>query len=156
MRVLRRHLARSRCATVVLVLVTSSGAAQTVTDGDTIKLSGTTYRLWGIDAPETVQSCADGWPAGHEATAKLEQLMAGREISCEPRTTDRYGRTVAVCRADGNDLGAAMVSAGMAYAFTRYSSDYIEQEKSAIRERAGVHAHNCDKPWEWRAQRPRR
>jgi hypothetical protein len=26
---------------------------QTVVDGDTIKLNGTTYRIWGIDAAET-------------------------------------------------------------------------------------------------------
>ncbi len=29
--------------------------AQTATDGDTIKLNGTTWRLWGIDAPELHQ-----------------------------------------------------------------------------------------------------
>jgi len=37
-------------------------AAQSVTDGDMIKLNGTTYRLWGIDAPETKQWCGD-YPA---------------------------------------------------------------------------------------------
>ena len=46
-----------------------------------------------------------------------------------------------------------MVSAGMAYAFTRYSGDYIDQETAAIGARAGVHAHDCDKPWDWRARR---
>jgi hypothetical protein len=40
-----------------------------------------------------------------------------------------------------------MVSAGMAWAFTRYSSDYIEQERATIGARLGVHAHNCEKPW---------
>ena len=34
--------------------------AQTAIDGDTIKLDGTTYRLWGIDAPESKQACG-GW-----------------------------------------------------------------------------------------------
>lgn len=126
--------------------------AQTVIDGDTIKLAGTTYRLWGIDAAEARQVCADGWPAGIEATAALEHLTAGRLVTCEPKTTDRYGRTVALCRADGRDLGAAMVRAGMAWAFTRYSGDYVDQEAAASGDRAGAHAHDCEKPWDWRAR----
>jgi endonuclease YncB( thermonuclease family) len=44
-----------------------------------------------------------------------------------------------------------MVQAGMAWAFTRYSSDYIDEEKAAIGARVGVHAHECEKAWDWRA-----
>jgi len=84
-------------------------AAQSVVDGDTIKLNGTTYRLSGIDAAEIRQTCVDGWAAGREATAYLAKLMHGHQIACTPVTTDRYGRTVAVCKADGRDLGADMV-----------------------------------------------
>jgi endonuclease YncB( thermonuclease family) len=124
--------------------------AQTVTDGDTIKHNGTTYRLWGIDAPETRQACADGWPAGIEASRHLADLMSGHTVVCEYKDRDRYGRTVALCRADGQDLGAAMVRAGMAWAFTRYSSDYVDQERAAIEAKAGVHAHDCAKAWDWR------
>lgn len=123
------------------------------TDGDTIRVDGVKYRLWGIDAPEMQQACADGWAAGHEAAAKLRELMAGRVIICEPRATDRYGRIVALCSADGRDLGADMVSVGMAWAFIRYSSDYVQQERTAARGRAGVHAHECERPWDWRARR---
>ena len=79
-------------------------------------------------------------------------LVTGRKITCEARVTDRYGRTVALCRADGRDLGASMVSAGMAWAFTRYSSDYVAQERAATGARLGVHAHDCEKPWDWRAR----
>ena len=108
-------------------------AGQTVVDGDTIKLEGMTYRIWGIDAAETKHACADGWMAGREATAAMLELVKGRTITCEARARDRYGRTVELCRADGVDLGAAMVSAGMAWAFTRYSSDYVGQERAADR-----------------------
>ena len=49
-----------------MALASASAAGQTITDDDTIKLNGTTYRLWGIDAPESRQACADGWEAGPE------------------------------------------------------------------------------------------
>lgn len=126
--------------------------AQTITDGDTLKLNGTAYRLWGIDAPETKQDCPDGWPAGRLATTQLQTLIKGRPVVCEAKDEDRYGRAVAICRAGGEDLGALMVRSGMAWAFVRYSRDYVEQEaraKSAV----GVHAHGCAPAWEWRAGR---
>ena len=125
--------------------------AQTVTDGDTIKLNGTTYRLWGIDAPETKQDCPDGWPAGRLATTKLQVLIQGKTVVCEKKDTDRYGRTVAICRASGEDLGAIMVREGMAWAFVRYSRDYVDEEVRAKANRLGVHAHACTPAWEWRA-----
>ena len=90
--------------------------------------------------------------AGLKATAALHELVRGRTVTCDAKAKDRYGRTVALCRADGQDLGVAMVSAGMAWAFTRYSGDHVEQEKAAIGARTGVHAHDCEKPWEWRAR----
>ena len=107
----------------------------------------------GIDAPEMQQTCADGWPAGIEAKRALEALMAEREITCEGRGRDLYGRAIGLCRADGLDLGAAMVSAGMAWAFVRYSRDYVVQESAAMAANLGVHARRCIPAWEWRAQK---
>ena len=80
--------------------------------------------------------------------------MSAGPVQCEDRGRDRYGRTIGLCRAGGRDLGASMVLAGVAWAFTRYSSDYVGQEKAAIDARLGVHAHDCMKAWDWRA-RPR-
>ncbi|HQT14852.1 MAG: hypothetical protein B7Y08_18700 [Rhodospirillales bacterium 24-66-33] len=125
--------------------------AQTITDGDTIKLNGVTYRLWGIDAPETAQVCPDGWPAGRLATTHLQSLIVGRNVTCERRDTDRYGRIVAVCRAGGTDLGATMVRDGYAWAFVKYTGDYVGQEAQAKGGRIGVHGHDCALAWEWRA-----
>lgn len=135
-----------------LILLAFPVCAQTVTDGDTIKMDGTTYRLWGIDAPESKQECADGWTAGKAAATYLYGLIRGHKVTCETKDTDRYGRTVAICRADGRDLGADMVSAGMALAFVRYSRDYVEQEKAAKAALLGIHARECEAPWEWRAR----
>jgi endonuclease YncB( thermonuclease family) len=85
---------------------------------------------------------------GHSRETDQEQ----NRFVCEPKTTDRYGRTVAICRANGEDLGRAMVQLGMASAFTRYSADYVQDEAKAKAARLGVHAHECTPPWEWRAQ----
>jgi endonuclease YncB( thermonuclease family) len=88
-----------------------------------------------------------------EATKAMLKLVRGHKVACEAKDRDRFGRTVALCRADGQDVEAAMVRTGMAWAFTRYSSDYISQERSAIGARLGVQAHDCEKPWDWRATR---
>ena len=132
--------------------VASPCAAQTITDGDTLKQGGVTYRLWGIDAPEAKQVCPDGWPAGSLATTRLQALTAGRSIVCQEKDRDRYGRIVAICRASGEDLGAIMVREGFAWAFTRFSVDYVDQQEEARRANRGVHAHDCVPAWEWRAQ----
>ena len=139
---------------LLITIVLLSGwpaSAQTVVDGDTIKLNGTTWRLWGIDAPEGNQWCGH-YPAGARATQMLEQLMRGKSIDCEERGTDQYGRIIGLCRANGDDLGATMVRLGMAWAFVRYSRDYVEQEEKAKANKLGVHAHQCVPAWEWRAQ----
>jgi endonuclease YncB( thermonuclease family) len=140
-------------AIIATFLTAHTAAAQIITDGDTINLNGTTYRLWGIDAPETHQTCADGWAAGAEASKRLAELMLNRTVKCEGRGADRYGRTIGLCRADGEDLQASMVRLGMAWAFVRYSRDYVDQEAKAKRDNLGIHAHGCTPAWEWRTQR---
>ena len=123
-------------------------------DGNTIKMDGTTYRLWGIDAPELDQRCyPQGWRAGIEAVRALAAMIERRPVTCEAKAQDGYGRWVALCRAGGRDLGAAMVVSGMALAVTGDGGDYVEQEVQAMRARVGVHAHACLTPSEWRAQR---
>ena len=141
-----------RIAAAALAIFALPAAAQVVTvDGDTLRLNGTTYRLFGIDAAESRQWCGD-YPAGAIATGMLASLIEGREVVCEPKTRDRYNRLVAVCRADGQDLGKAMVRLGAALAFTRYSTMYVADEEAARAEGLGVHGRGCQAPWDYRAQ----
>lgn len=135
----------------LLLLLALPADAQTVVDGDTLKLNGTTYRLWGIDAPELSQTCGD-WIAGQYAAAFLRQIIEGRKVECEAKTIDRYGRTVALCRADGFDLGAWMVRQGMAHAYAKYSRDYSHFEDIAKDLGLGIHGANCKPGWEYRKE----
>jgi endonuclease YncB( thermonuclease family) len=127
-------------------------AAQTVVDGDSIELNGKTYRLYGIDAPDDGQICPDGWPAAYEAEAYLGQLIGGKTVTCMPIGLPQRNETDAICRADGVDVGAAMVTGGMAYAFVPYSVRYLTQEDAAASANRGVHRHKCLAPWTWRAR----
>ena len=149
----RRRLRWPLAATATaLVLLGLPAAAQHVVDGDSLVLNGTTYRLHGIDAPDPAQICADGWPAGYAAEAYLARLTEGRQVACEPTSGDRNGETVALCRADGVDLGAAMVTGGYAFAFVPNSARYISQEDAARAAHRGMHAHACLAPWKWQAR----
>jgi len=129
-------------ANVAILLAAAPALAQVATDGDTIRHDGVVYRLWGIDAPEVTDRCGD-WPAGTVARDRLAELMAGRAVACEARDRDRWGRVVALCRAEGVDLSAAMVREGLAWAFTRYSRDYAALEIEARAAGRGVHGRGC-------------
>jgi endonuclease YncB( thermonuclease family) len=94
-------------------------------------------------------------PAGSLAATRLQALTAGRSIVCQEKDRDRYGRIVAICRASGEDLGAILVREGMAWAFTRYSVDYVDQQEEARIANRDVHAHDCVPAWEWRANHRR-
>src|SRR5689334_20650381 len=91
-------------ALTVIALVVARAAGQRRTDGPPTALHGTRWRLWEIDAPETRQACADGWPAGLKATAAMRKLIGGRAVTCEFRGHDRYKRSIGLCRANGQDL----------------------------------------------------
>lgn len=141
---------------VAAVILALPAAAQTIVDGDTIRLEGTTYRLYGIDAAEKEQVCTDGWTAGRAATSHLRDLVQDSEVACEAVAKGRGGPTPALCTADGEDLGAAMVAAGMAWAATRDSNDYVGEEAQANFDRLGVHDHDCAPAWVWRTRQRRR
>lgn len=130
----------------------ASCRAQTVTDGDTLKLDGITYRLFGIDAPESKQTCA-GWPAGAEATAYMRALLRERRVVCTPLAHDRYGRTIGKCTADGIDIQAEMVRHGMAWAYRRYATTYVPQENQARTEGLGIWRYGCQPAWEYRKEK---
>jgi endonuclease YncB( thermonuclease family) len=131
---------------------TSKAPSVPVIDGDTFKLAGQSIRLHGIDAPELAQTC-DGWAAGEAARSALVALVAADTPECQSVTKDIYGRTVAICRVNGKDVGEAMVRSGMAYAV--YADRYQQQERQAKVDRLGIHARRCARPADWRASHPK-
>jgi hypothetical protein len=69
------------------------------------------------------------------------------------RDRDQYGRIIAVCYADEADVNEIMVREGLAWAFTRYSEDYVTVEVEARTARVGVWQGEAEAPWDYRANR---
>ena len=125
-----------------------------VVDADTYDVGEVRVRLHGVDAPEKRQTCldADGaeWDCGPWAIEQVRAFWEGREASCEALETDRYGRTVARCTIGGEDLGAWLVSGGMALAYREYSTDYVVQEEHAKGARVGLWKGEFLRPQDYR------
>ena len=92
-----------------------------IIDGDTLTCDGTRIRLANIDAPEMPGHCKK-WkkctPGDPFASKNYLRSISSGSVICTPIEKDRYGRTVALCKAGDKDLSCAMVAAG--HAIERY------------------------------------
>jgi endonuclease YncB( thermonuclease family) len=127
-----------------------------VIDGDTLVVAGRSVRLHGIDAPERTQLCADeggrDWACGGWAQVELTRQVAGRIVVCDGQGTDRYGRVLAICRVAGRDLGRVLVAKGAAFAYRRYSRDYVDEEDRARLHGQGLWLGGAENPAKMRAR----
>ena len=127
-----------------------------VIDADTIDVGSTRVRLFGIDAPEMGQPCtADGsvLDCGQWARDVVRERFEGAYARCRQVDTDQYGRAVAQCEVNGQDMGQVIVNGGFAWAYRRYSEIYDLDEKSAALAERGLWAVNVQLPSEYRATR---
>jgi len=125
-----------------------------VVDGDPLDVGQTRVRLEGIDAPEASQNCqaADGsqWACGQQATAMLRSLVRNEDVVCDRNGTDLYKRALATCYEADVNLNEAMVRAGLAWAFVRYSQTYVAVEAEARARKIGVWQGPAEAPWDFR------
>lgn len=134
-------IAAAAAIMLVVALVTFNwphrGEAWRVINGDTLDLGGERIRLFGIDAPERGQSCGPV-ACGTAATEALADILSAEPVRCTRVNTDRYGRTVARCRAGRHEVNREMVRRGMAWAYHQYGDDYVRDEKAAKTARLGI------------------
>ncbi|WP_368413408.1 thermonuclease family protein [Dongia sp.] len=145
---------------LLLIVLPASASAETLTgiasviDGDTIEIHGQRIRLHGIDAPESSQTCNDAtatpYRCGQKAALALAEQIDGQPVACDVRDVDRYGRLVAVCFAESQDINAWLVASGLAVEYRKYSLDYVGQEATAQAARIGLWSGSFVMPWDFR------
>jgi endonuclease YncB( thermonuclease family) len=95
-----------------------------IKDGGTIQLSGTTFRLDGVDAPAFDQLClnefADAYACGADAREQLSKLIGDHAVRCDDLGPDKaFGKWhLGICTVDGaaTSLNQQMVQKGFALA----------------------------------------
>lgn len=129
------------CRPVRLNRIASAETYELTIDGRT-----ETVHLACIDAPETRHRFPDLAFFGHEASARVEQLLAASPSLClvedDPPRRDGAGHRVAYLRTgDGRDLGAEIVRRGYAVARAGNCGRPDDYRALEARARAGQQGH---------------
>lgn len=125
-----------------------------IIDGDTMEIlyqnTPIKVRLAHIDCPEKRSK----QPFGTQAKTALSNLCFGQQVTLNSQNSDRYGRLIAVVNNSKKQVvNQEMIKLGMAWHFTKYSSDqtYAKLELEARRKKIGLwQENNPTPPWDWR------
>ena len=110
-------------------------------DGDTItaltsQKEKIKIRLYGIDAPELKQ------PFGKASKRHLIDLISNKSLNINEKGKDKYGRTLAILYNGDQDINAQMVIDGYAWAYDKFSKDYVAFQKNAQSLKKGLWIDN--------------
>jgi endonuclease YncB( thermonuclease family) len=126
-------------------------------DGDILSIADQIIRLHGIDAPEAGQRClsnsGESWNCRDVAMDRLMELAA-KKVTCTGSERDDRDRHLAVCRTSaGVDVNRILVREGLAWAFLKFSHDYVADEEAAREDGVGVWQAATQPSWDYRAER---
>ena len=124
-----------------------------VVDGDTIHLNGEKIRFIGIDTPEIKQLCNKNnvvIKCGLLAKELLINKIGKNKVKCENEGIDRYKRILAECFVNNQSLSKYLVREGFAFAYRKYSTKFIEDEKYAKKNKKGMWSMTFEYPWDYR------
>jgi endonuclease YncB( thermonuclease family) len=143
----RTAMALMRVVTAVFVVAAATpgrAADVQVTDGDTLIVDGITYRLEGIEAPQTDQTCIDEkgavWRCGVEARDRLRDHVGQREVRCTDRGADGiYGkRRIGECSVTGESISISQWMVQEGWALNSAKARFKSDRESATANRKGL------------------
>ena len=124
-----------------------------VVDGDTIHLNGEKIRFTGIDTPELKQTCLKEGiqnPCGVTAKQILIGKIGNNNVKCISEGKDQYKRILAECFVNNESLSSYLVRSGYAFAYRKYSKNFISDENYARINKLGMWSMEFDYPWDYR------
>jgi len=127
-----------------------------VVDGDTVKINVNgkiqTFRLIGLDTPETVDPRKEVQCFGVEASNKAKELLTGKKVRIETDssqgTYDKYNRSLGyIYLESGLFYNKYMIEQGYAHEYTygtpyKYQAEFKAAQKSAQTSKLGFWATN--------------
>ena len=139
---------RGLITAVFIVAATPCWAAEAnIPDGGTLILDGVTYRLEGIAAPQTDQTCLDekgtAWTCGVDARDRLKEHVGKRDVRCTDKGSDSdyRPRRIGECRIEGDStsLNQWMVQQGWALNLDRSAKGRFKADRDdASAKRVGL------------------
>ena len=106
------------CAASQAFAQTVSGRARVIS-GDTLEVRGERIRLAGVDTPADDLVCESTddsrWRCGQRAETALDAFLDESIVTCVGRERDATGQLLALCTANGIDLGLWLVRNGLAF-----------------------------------------
>src|SRR6478735_4122690 len=133
-------------ALIAALLLAMTGPGLTaeivVTDGDTLQLNGTNYRLDGLDAPEIDQMCLDERgdisPCGVAVRDRLSAYIGKRAVRCDDKGPDpaHKQRRIGICSVEGETttLNEWLVREGWAIKLDSAAKGRFAAEETDARE----------------------
>ncbi len=126
-----------------------------VINADTLMMNGYYIRLYGIDGPEPDQTCANktgrSYHCGRVAATWLRDWLMDNQVECRIMQQDKNGNMVGTCSLGQYDIGAALVNAGWAVAYTKYTDIYVPYQQEAMKRRDGLWQGKFYMPADWRS-----
>lgn len=149
----KKHKQRKKSGFNLQAYPKISGSA-TVIHAHVFYIAGRYIRLYGVDAPDNDQLCADAagssYNCGEVAASWVRNWIDKNIIDCYILKVEPKGLDLATCVWGNYDIGAGLVGAGWGLANTRETSIYKPYEIKAQSESSGLWQGTFYTPADWR------